>query len=64
MKLDIKEIAYKGLMGPILEYASPVWDPHGIEVQEELEKRFRIVQLGLHHKHAYIMLTPLNPTFI
>ena len=25
-------------MRPILEYASPVWDPHGIVVQEELEK--------------------------
>ena len=26
-------MAYKGL-----EYASPVWDPHGIVVQEELEQ--------------------------
>ena len=25
-------------MRPVLEYASPVWDPHGIVVQEELEK--------------------------
>ena len=25
-------------MQPILEYASPVWDPHGVVVQEELEK--------------------------
>ena len=25
-------------MRPILEYASPVWDPHGIVIQEELEK--------------------------
>ena len=25
-------------MRPILEYANPVWDPHGIVVQEELEK--------------------------
>ena len=25
-------------MRPILEYASPVWHPHGIVVQEELEK--------------------------
>ena len=35
---DVKEMAYKGLLRPILEFASPVWDPHGIVVQEELEK--------------------------
>ena len=43
---DVKEMAYKGLAQPILEYASPVWDPHGIAVQEEFES-FRNVQLGL-----------------
>ena len=32
---DVKEMAYKGLVQQILEYASPVWDPHGIVVQEE-----------------------------
>ena len=31
-------MSYKELVRPILEYASPVWDPHGIVVQEELEK--------------------------
>ena len=35
---DVKETAYNGLVQPVLEYASPVWDPHGIVVQEELEK--------------------------
>ena len=33
---DVKKMAYKGLMRPILEYVSLVWDPHGIVVQEEL----------------------------
>ena len=35
---DVKEAAYKGLVRPILDNASPVWDPHGIVLQEELEK--------------------------
>ena len=30
---DVKEMAYKGLVQPILEYVSPVWDPHGIVIQ-------------------------------
>ena len=35
---DVKETACKGLVRPILDYASPIWYPHGIVVQEELEK--------------------------
>ena len=35
---DIKESAYKGLVRPILEYGSSVWDPQSILLQDELEK--------------------------
>ena len=31
----VKEMAYKGLVRQILEYAGPVWDPCGIVVQGE-----------------------------
>ena len=35
---DAKEAAYKGLVRPVLEYESSVWDPHTRGLQEELEK--------------------------
>ena len=34
----MKEAAYKGLVQPVLEYGSSVWDPHTHGLQEELEK--------------------------
>ena len=34
----MKEAAYKGMVRPILEYGSSVWDPHTSMLQEELEK--------------------------
>ena len=34
----MKGAAYKGMVRPILEYRSSVWDPHTDELQEELEK--------------------------
>ena len=34
----MKEAAYKGLVRPVLEYGSSVWDPHSFGLQEELEK--------------------------
>ena len=35
---DVTESAYKGLVRPILEYGSSVWDPQSILLQNELEK--------------------------
>ena len=35
---NVKEAAYKGIVRPILEYGSSVWDPHTGKLQEELEK--------------------------
>ena len=34
---EVKESAYKGLVRPILDYGSSVWDPAGVVLQEELE---------------------------
>ena len=34
----MKEAAYKGLMRPVLDYGSPVWNPYAHGLQEELEK--------------------------
>ena len=34
----MKEAAYKGMVHPILEYGSSVWDLHTGKLQEELEK--------------------------
>ena len=35
---NVKEAAYKGMVRPILEYGSSVWDPHPDKLQKELEK--------------------------
>ena len=34
---EVKEAAYKGLVRPVLDYGSSVWDPSGVVLQEELE---------------------------
>ena len=34
---NVKEAAYNGMVRPILEYGSSVWDPHTDKLQEELE---------------------------
>ena len=33
---EVKEAAYKGLVRPVLDYGSSVWDPRGVVLQEEL----------------------------
>ena len=35
---EVKEAAYKGLVHPVLDYGSSVWDPPGVVLQEELER--------------------------
>ena len=35
---DVKEAAYRGLVCPVLEYGSCVWDPQGMALQQEIEK--------------------------
>ena len=34
---EVKEAACKGLVLPVLDYGSSVWDPPGVVLQEELE---------------------------
>ena len=34
---EVKEVAYKGLVRPVLDYGYSVWDPPGVVLQEELE---------------------------
>ena len=33
---EVKGAAYKGLVRPVLDYGSSVWDPPGVGLQEEL----------------------------
>ena len=35
---DVKEAAYRGLVCPILEYGSCIWDPQGVVFQQEIKK--------------------------
>ena len=34
---EVKEATYKGLVRPVLDYGSSIWDPPGVVLQEELE---------------------------
>ena len=35
---DVKEAPYKGLVRPVLEYDSSIWDPQSILLQDEVEE--------------------------
>ena len=37
---DVKEAAYKGLVRPVLEYGSSVWDPHNWKRVQNRAARF------------------------
>ena len=38
---EVKEAAYKGLVPPVLEYSSSVWDPSGVGLRMN-SKKFKI----------------------
>ena len=38
LRRNLYQAANKGLVRPILEYGSCVWDPQGVVLQEEIEK--------------------------
>ena len=44
---NVKEAAYKGMVRPILEYGSSVWDPHTDKLQEENRKGSKSCGKGL-----------------
>ena len=37
--MEVKLQAYKGLIRPVLKYASTAWDPHQSYLQEKVQKR-------------------------
>ena len=44
---EVKEAAYKGLVRPVLDYGSSVWDPPGVVLQEKLVRlQKRAVRFG------------------
>ena len=47
--MEVKLQAYKGLIRPVLEYASTPWDPHQSCLQEKLKKVQKKAVDLLHH---------------
>ena len=56
----VKEQAYKTYVRPILEYASTVWDPHTIELANQLEmvqrRAARFVTADYRRRHSVTLL--------
>ena len=50
---NVKEAAYKGMVRPILEYGSSVWNPHTGKLQEELEKVQNCAARFVTRKYVY-----------
>ena len=50
---NVKEAAYKGMVRPIMEYGSAVWDPHNDKLQEELEKNQNRVAMFVTRNYVY-----------
>ena len=54
----VKETAYKGLVRPILEYCSSVWDPHHINKYKDrlemVQRRAARFTLGRHHNRSSV----------
>ena len=57
---DVRESAYKGLVRPILEYGSPVWDPHHEGLKDDLEKvQRRAGKIGIIQSYEKVSMTDI-----
>ena len=50
---DVKELAYKGIVCPILKYCSCVLDPQGVLLQEEIDKVQNIAGRFVTSNHCF-----------
>ena len=55
---DVKEMAYKGLVRPVLEYASPVLDPRnkGLEELDKLQNSAARFETGNSNFYFFLLL--------